>query len=404
MQRAPRIESLEKRQLLTGVTISVDDIEANEDDGTATFTVSLSQSSLSTITVDVDTSNGTATTTGSDYTSKNLTLNFNPGQTSQTVDVTISDDSLKESDETFKLDLSNPTNATIADSQGLAFIVDNDATGLTKRVDSFQKTGGSELHAGHVSMSFAMPGGTELIYNTVGAGDPILAFETVQPDDSAVPDEIKAELTFNGTTGDAIYYDTTGLSAGDALRFVMQADASSLDSNAYDWELVLTETHGSDISKRTLSGTLPIVNTADSPFGEYWTLRGLDSVATTDDWATIVFAHGGAASYEHDDEGGGGDPPPPGGGGGAGGSGVGLVENTDGSWTYNYREGGTAEYDSSGVLQELIDRNENVTSFTYTSGLLTKITDEFDREITLSYSSGLLTEIEGFAGEETTFP
>ena len=43
MQRAPRIESLEKRQLLTGVTISVDDIEANEDDGTATFTVSLSQ-------------------------------------------------------------------------------------------------------------------------------------------------------------------------------------------------------------------------------------------------------------------------------------------------------------------------------------------------------------------------
>jgi hypothetical protein len=33
MQRAPRIESLEKRQLLTGVTISVDDIEANEDDG-----------------------------------------------------------------------------------------------------------------------------------------------------------------------------------------------------------------------------------------------------------------------------------------------------------------------------------------------------------------------------------
>ena len=35
---------------------------------------------------------------------------------------------------------------------------------------------------------------------------PIIVVETKQPDDSDIPDEIKAELTFDGNTGDPIYY------------------------------------------------------------------------------------------------------------------------------------------------------------------------------------------------------
>ena len=53
---------------------------------------------------------------------------FNPGQTSKTVSVSVIGDTLIEPDETLLVNLSNPTNATIADGQGLGTIQDNDRT------------------------------------------------------------------------------------------------------------------------------------------------------------------------------------------------------------------------------------------------------------------------------------
>ncbi|MBM4093880.1 MAG: hypothetical protein FJ276_31415 [Planctomycetes bacterium] len=56
------VEPLEQRRTLT-VEISVNDIQVDEDAGTAQFTVSLSESSSSTITVDAATSNDTPRST-----------------------------------------------------------------------------------------------------------------------------------------------------------------------------------------------------------------------------------------------------------------------------------------------------------------------------------------------------
>ena len=66
-RRVCLVEPLEQRRMLT-VEISVNDIQVDEDAGTAQFTVSLSESSSSTITVDAATSNGTARTADGDYT------------------------------------------------------------------------------------------------------------------------------------------------------------------------------------------------------------------------------------------------------------------------------------------------------------------------------------------------
>ena len=55
------------------------------------------------------------------------TLTFAPGETTQTVTVQVNGDMLDEIDETFLVNLTSPTNATIVDGQGIGTITDDDA-------------------------------------------------------------------------------------------------------------------------------------------------------------------------------------------------------------------------------------------------------------------------------------
>ncbi|MEO0947015.1 MAG: Calx-beta domain-containing protein [Cyanobacteria bacterium J06641_5] len=105
--------------------LSIADVTTNEGDGTATFTVSLSEASDTDITVDFATADGTALA-GSDYIGDPGTLTFAAGETSQTIAVAIADDVEVEGNETFTVDLSNATGATIASSTGTGTIVDDD--------------------------------------------------------------------------------------------------------------------------------------------------------------------------------------------------------------------------------------------------------------------------------------
>jgi hypothetical protein len=99
--------------------------EGNTGTVAATFTVTLSAASTQTITVAYATGNGTATA-GSDYQSASGTLTFAPGETSKTITVLVNGDRLPEPNETFFVNLSSPTNATIADGQGVATILDDE--------------------------------------------------------------------------------------------------------------------------------------------------------------------------------------------------------------------------------------------------------------------------------------
>ncbi|MEW6304099.1 MAG: Calx-beta domain-containing protein [Verrucomicrobiota bacterium] len=114
------------------VTLSINDVsvmESNSGTAAATFTVTLSQASGQAVTVQFATGNVTASA-GSDYVAKTGTLNIPAGSTTATVAVTITSDTEVESDETFVVRLSNPVNATIADSEGTGTILDNPAPGL----------------------------------------------------------------------------------------------------------------------------------------------------------------------------------------------------------------------------------------------------------------------------------
>ena len=80
------------------------------------FTVSLNVATAEEVTVDWATSDGTATA-GADYTAATGTVTFKSGETSQTISVSLIDDSDDEPAETFIVTLSNPTNVEIVEGR-----------------------------------------------------------------------------------------------------------------------------------------------------------------------------------------------------------------------------------------------------------------------------------------------
>ncbi len=110
-------------------TISIGDgsaAEGNSLTSPVAFTVSLSKASTQTVTVQYATADGTAIS-ASDYTAASGTLTFAPGQTTQAVTVRARGDKLYEDDETFLVNLSGPTNATLARATASGTIVNDDA-------------------------------------------------------------------------------------------------------------------------------------------------------------------------------------------------------------------------------------------------------------------------------------
>ena len=90
-----------------------------------TFTVTLSAAYDQPITMSFKTTNGTATAS-SDYKAASGTLTFAPGEISKPITILVSGDRLSEPNETFYVNLSNPTNAVLATSQATAVIANDD--------------------------------------------------------------------------------------------------------------------------------------------------------------------------------------------------------------------------------------------------------------------------------------
>jgi hypothetical protein len=108
--------------------LAINDVTVNEADGSATFTVSISGSFSEPVSVDFATVDGSASA-GSDFVAAGGSLTFLPGgATTQSITVSILDDSDGENVEDFFVNLSNPSGAALADGQGQGTIQDNDAS------------------------------------------------------------------------------------------------------------------------------------------------------------------------------------------------------------------------------------------------------------------------------------
>ena len=141
--------------------------EGNTGTAAATFTVTLSAASTQTVTVAYATGNGTATA-GSDFQAASGTLTFAPGDTSKTITVWVTGDRLPEPTETFVVNLSSPTNATIADGQGVGAILDNEPRiSISDVTKSEGKTGQKTLFTFTVTLSAAYDQAVTMSYRTV---------------------------------------------------------------------------------------------------------------------------------------------------------------------------------------------------------------------------------------------
>jgi Calx-beta domain len=109
--------------------IDISDVQSKEGkSGTTAFTfvVSLSGNPLSPVTVSYATAAGTATTP-SDFQPASGTLSFPAGASTRTITITVVADTVRERNETFYVNLSNPSaNAYTGDAQGVGTIVNDD--------------------------------------------------------------------------------------------------------------------------------------------------------------------------------------------------------------------------------------------------------------------------------------
>jgi hypothetical protein len=109
------------RLIINNVTVT----EGNTGTANAVFTVTLSAASGQPVTVNFTTANSTATA-ASDYQAATGELIFAPGETTKTITVPVIGDRLAEPKQTYLVNLSNPTNASIADGQGVGTITDDE--------------------------------------------------------------------------------------------------------------------------------------------------------------------------------------------------------------------------------------------------------------------------------------
>jgi uncharacterized repeat protein (TIGR01451 family) len=141
--------------------------EGNAGDTPFGFTISLSEAASSPVSVAYQTADGTAQA-GSDYAASSGTVTFAPGETSQTITVSVHGDTNPENDETFVVNLSNPSGATIADGQGIGTIVDDDLPALSiDDVTHLEGNAGNTAFVFTVKLSAPSPVPVSVAYTTV---------------------------------------------------------------------------------------------------------------------------------------------------------------------------------------------------------------------------------------------
>lgn len=148
-------------------SLSIDDVsvvEGNAGTVNAVFTVTLNAASGQTVSVNYATADGTATQPA-DYTSTSGTLTFTAGQTTRTINVPVIGETVPEANESFFVNLSGATNATISDNQGQGTITNDD---VPVSVSPGSLPGGTVAAA--YSQTFTGSGGTGPYTFAVTAG------------------------------------------------------------------------------------------------------------------------------------------------------------------------------------------------------------------------------------------
>ncbi|MBI2438892.1 MAG: hypothetical protein HYV36_08805, partial [Lentisphaerae bacterium] len=221
----------------------------HENGGTVTLTVTRIGGSDGPATVAYATHDGTALG-GSDYTSQSGTLSWPDGDTSsKTITVSITDDSIDESDETFTVTLSNVTGAGLGSPNvATVAIVDNDTSldpgTIQLSASSYRVNEG----AGTVTLTVTRTGGS--------SGPATVAFAT-------------ADGTALGSSDYTSRSGTLSWPAGDSLSRTITVSITddTIDENDETFTVTLSNVTGASLGSPA-SAIVTIVDNDDPPVGQ----------------------------------------------------------------------------------------------------------------------------------------
>ena len=260
-------------------TLSIADVDVNEDAGTATFTASLSVASDAPITVDYTTADGTAAA-GSDYTATTGTLTFAAGETAQAIAVDILDDTDSEVAETFTVNLSNAVGITLAHSIATGTIADNEVATLpelsvdTVSVDESAGTATftvslSPASDSAVTVDFATADGTaqDVVfgpdYGSVSGSLAFEAGETAKAIAVTIEEDIaiEADETFTVTLANA---SGAAIAAATGTATILDNDGTQLTEPLITYDFSGTEAQAPSftVAPESEAGAISVVATA----------------------------------------------------------------------------------------------------------------------------------------------
>ena len=300
-------------------TISINDVsvtEGNSGTTNATFTLTLSHPSSQPITVNYATADGTATTADLDYNAATVTVTFAPGETSKTVNVAVVGDIKSENPETFTVNLSNATNATITKAQGVGTITNDDlpiitlaatdsdagetAIGVTPNPGTFTLTRTGDLTQA-ITVNYTLSGsatnGTDYssLPGTVNfaAGDSTAIVTVTPTDDNIFEGTETAILTLTTGTGYALNLTTSAavnIADNDLPSISLAVSPASVVEDGLS-NLVYTFTRtGTTANALTVNYTV----SGNATFNTDYTQTGADSFTATT--GTITFAAGSSTA------------------------------------------------------------------------------------------------------------
>jgi RHS repeat-associated protein len=254
------------------------------------------------------------------------------------------------------------------------------------------------LADGSVQTAFAMPdynpntAPVSLLYSSTAANaQPLFLAEYQLPTGQSVPSTITAQLTFNGTPGSTVYYNTSSLNAGDWVQIALQASATSLSTGRYSYQI--TVTNGTNTN---YSGNVNIVNQGSSAYGSGWSLGGVEQIVSATGGVILVQPGGSSLWFANGVQAGTFVTP-------AGDFST-LTQNTqNNTYQRTLPDGTQINFTSGGLQTSVVDRDGNTTSYSYSGSQLTAITDLNSQQTTLAYNgSGKLTSITDPAGRAAT--
>jgi len=294
------------------VNISISDATVNEGNSgttTATFTVTLSAASSQSVTVDFATAAGTALA-GTDFVANNGTITFAPGEVTKTITVTVNGDTLDEANETFSVNLTNPTNGTLLDDTGAGTITDDDPAPTISIADQSITEGNtgtktltftvtlSAVSGLPVTVNYATAGGTatsgaDFVAGngtvTIAAGQTSATFTVTINGDTTVESNENFTVTLSNPTNATIADGTaTGtITDDDAAVTVSIGDATVTEGNSGNATMTFTITLSGPSGQTVTVNYATSDGTATQP-GDYAQANGTVTFAPGETSKTIT--------------------------------------------------------------------------------------------------------------------